>query len=332
MPHSRHDQNGITAINRWGWYLLDAVVLRAGWDYRYVFIDSDATGIRDRHDGGVYFTAELSPVEQFLIIPSIKAVADGEKFVPIPKLGFVWNAADFLALKNNFFRSFKLPNFDDLYWSGGGAVGNPDLKPEDGWGVDFTAEFRFNELLAAESAFFAQWTKDSIQWHRTMGGIWEPQNIGEAVFFGSDSRIKLAIPISSGPLKKISPSLSYQFLSTHLLSYGYTWNDKQRIPYQPMHTVGASLDFSWGTGSFILSGHYESVRYTSRTNLIELDQYFLLTANINQNIGNHLTCFAVIRNLLNQSYESHYGYPMPGINVTLGLRFNIEPKREKPGE
>jgi vitamin B12 transporter len=280
-------------------------------------------GSRDRHDGGLYLTAEFSPVSRFLIVPSIKAVTDGGQIIPVPKLGFVWEAAGFLTLKNNYFRTFKFPDFEDLYWAGNGSVGNPDLKPEDGWGADFTAEFRCRELFTIETTLFAQKIEDSIQWHRTLSGLWEPENIGKAAFFGSDTRIKTVVPVTIGPIKRISPSLSYKYLSTYLLSYGHTWKDKQRIPYQPMHTIGASLDFLWGSGSFLVSGHYESVRYTSRTNRVELDPYFLLTLNINQSIGEYFTVFTVIRNMLNQSYESHYSYPMPGVNVTLGMRFNF---------
>jgi vitamin B12 transporter len=235
----------------------------------------------------------------------------------------MWNAADSFTLKNNYFRSFKFPDFEDLYWSGGGSRGNPDLKPEDGWGTDLGGEFRYRELFTIESVLFAQWTKDSIHWHRAIGGVWEPQNIGEAAFFGSDTRLKVNIPVAWGPVKKISPSLSYQYLLSYLLSYGYTWNDTKRIPYQPMHTVGAGLDISWKSGSLLVSGHYESLRYYSVTNLVALDPYLLLTININQNIGGHLNVFTVLRNLLNQSYESYNRYPMPGITLTMGLRFNI---------
>jgi vitamin B12 transporter len=324
MPITLSNQNGITAINRWGWYPSEIIVLRAGWDYRYIYLDSTATGIRNRYDGGVFFTAELSPIDRFLIIPSIKAVTDSSEIVPVPKLGFVWEAADFLTVKNNYFRSFKFPDFEDLYWAGGGSIGNPDLKPEDGWGADLAAEFRYEDMLTVETTFFAQTIKDSIHWHRAIGGIWEPQNIGKAALWGSDTRLKLVVPVSIGPVKRITPSLSYQYLSTYLLSSDYTWEDELRIPYQPMHTVGASLDLFWGSGSFLVSGHYESVRYTSRTNLVELDPYFLLTVNVNQNVGEHFTVFTIVRNLLNQSYESHYGYPMPGLTVTLGIRMNIE--------
>jgi vitamin B12 transporter len=90
MTFSRHDQQGLTAINRWGWYPSEVLTLRTGWDYRYIHLDSTGIGSRNRHDGGIYLTAEISPVKKFIIIPSIKTVTDGSRIVPIPKLGFVW--------------------------------------------------------------------------------------------------------------------------------------------------------------------------------------------------------------------------------------------------
>jgi outer membrane cobalamin receptor len=88
-----------------------------------------------------------------------------------------------------------------------------------------------------------------------------------------------------------------------------------------MHTIGASLDVSWGSGSVILSAHYESLRYYSPTNLIELAPCLLLNINVNQKIGKHFQVYTALRNLLNQSYESYNRYPMPGLNITAGLRF-----------
>jgi vitamin B12 transporter len=320
MPFSRHDQQGITLINRWAWYPPAALILRAGWDYRYIHLDSTGTGDRDRHDGGAYLTAELSPHRSFRLIPSIKAVSDGGGIVPVPKLGFVWTAADWVTVKHNYFRSFKYPDFEDLYWSGGGGRGNPDLRPEDGWGTDLGGEFRLGKGFTGEGTVFAQYTKDSIHWHKAAEGYWEPENIGKAAFFGLDTRLKLVFPVSWGPVTKISPALSYQYLVSYLLSYGYTWQDRKRIPYQPEHTVGASVDVSWGTGSALLSAHYESMRYYSTTNIIELAPYLLVNLTVNQNLGKHITVFTALRNLLNQSYESYNRYPMPAFNVTTGVR------------
>jgi vitamin B12 transporter len=331
---SRHDQNALNAINRWNWYPGEKLTLRSGIDYRLILLDSTEIGDRSRHDGGVYLTAEYKPIGQILITPSIKAVFASSGSTPmtaVPKLGLRWDVTDSVTIKNNYFRSFKYPEFEELYWTGGGGFGNPDLKPEDGWGGDLGATWRITETVKLESVFFTQWLQDSIHWYAGSGGatgsaIWRPENVGEAVFFGVDNKLDFEIPVSIGPVKKIAPSLSYQYLRSYLLSFGYTFESDKRIPYNPEHTIGGSLDISWGKGSLLISGHFESVRYNDRPNLAELEPHFLLNATVNQKTGQYLTVFGALRNILDTSYESFYDYPMPGITLTLGLRTQFEVK------
>jgi len=129
-----------------------------------------------------------------------------------------------------------------------------------------------------------------------------------------------------GSVKKIIPSVSYQYLLSYLLSFGYDFADNKRVPYSPVHTIGASLEIPWENGSVIVGGHYESLRYNDRANLTQLKPVFLLNATVNQKIGKNLTAFSVLRNILNESYESFSDYPMPGITLTMGLRANLEIK------
>ena len=332
---SRHDQNSVMAINRWNWYPGQRLTLRSGFDYRYINLVSSEMGNHSRHDGGVYVTAEFKPSSSFTVIPSVKAVltSGGEgRITPVPKLGFLFNIGDSqesigsFTIKNNYFRSYKFPDFEELYWSGGEGYGNPDLKPEDGWGADLGVAWRFRKLLKLESTFFTQWIRDSIHWYSGYAGIWRPENVGEAMYLGLDTRINLEIPVSLGPIKKLNPSFSYQYLKSYLLSFGYDFSSDKRIPYQPAHTIGASLDIPWETGSLLVSAHYESLRYENRENTSRLMPHFLLNAAINKKIGKNFTVFAAFRNLLNESYESFYNYPMPGISLTLGLRTQIEVK------
>jgi vitamin B12 transporter len=331
---SRHDEHLITAINRWSWYPAEKMTLRAGGDYRLSNLDSTDMGIRNRHDGGLYLTVEYQIHNSFLVIPSIKGIFSGpgaaSPAVPVPKLGFLWQPADFITFKNNYYRSFKYPDFEDLYWSGDiSTQGNPDLKPEDGWGGDFGTSWRYREYLNIGSTFFAQWTADSIHWSN-VSGIWRPENVGEAAFFGSENKIKITVPLSNIPVKEIGVSLSYQFLLSYLLSYGYTWNSEKRIPYMPMHTFGVSLDIPWIigkqklAGSIIVSGHYETLRFANTANTITLDPYFLLNINVNQDLSKNCAAFLALNNVLNTSYESFSDYPMPGLTITLGLRMNVE--------
>jgi len=81
-----------------------------------------------------------------------------------------------------------------------------------------------------------------------------------------------------------------------------------------------------GSGSIIISGHYESLRYSDRANLSKLKPYFLLNATINQNIGKNFKVFCILKNILNESYQSFSDYPMPGFSFTLGMKTNFEVK------
>jgi outer membrane cobalamin receptor len=326
---SHHDLQNLTAINRWSWYPQDNITLRTGVDYRFIYLDSTDIGNRNRQDGGIYLTAEYKPVKQFMVNPSVKTVFTSEgdtPFTAVPKLGILWNVTESFALKNNWFRSFKFPDFEELYWSGGGGIGNPSLRPEDGWGVDLGIEWRITEQVKLESSSFAQWTIDSIHWFNGYGGIWRPENVGKAAFFGLDSRLKFEIPVSVFFIKKIITSVSYKYLLSYLLSYGFEFKSNKRIPYSPEHTIGSSIDFLWDSGSLVVSGHYESSRFNDTQNLIELKPYFFLNANVNQQMGNNFSLFGALRNILNKSYESFYDYPMPGITLTIGLRANFKMK------
>jgi vitamin B12 transporter len=326
---SIHEQNSLAAVNRWNWYFSDKLMFRSGIDYRFINLESTEIGSRNRHDGGYYLTAEFKPVKSFMIIPSAKVIATNtgsSNAAVIPKLGFLWNAADNLEIKNNYFRNFKFPDFEELYWSGGGGVGNPDLRPEDGWGADLGASWRITRSLRFENVLFTQWIKDSIHWFSGSSGVWRPENVGEAVLFGLESKVFLEVPVSKGPFKKITAFFSYQYILSYLLSYGYTFDSGKRIPYNPEHTIFGSLELSWNSGSLSVNGRYESMRYHDTANLISLKPVFLLNAGVNQNLGNNLVVFAALRNILNTSYESFYDYPMPGITLTLGLRVNLEVK------
>jgi vitamin B12 transporter len=332
---SLHDEHIVTAINRWNWYSLSWLTLKTGADYRYITLDSTDMSDHDQHDGGLYLTGELKPTEKFLIFPSIKAVFNSNgasPVVPVPKLGLAWFATESLTIKNNYFRSFKNPDFQDLYWPAQEQVaGNPELEPEDGWGLDLGAVYRY-KIFSLDTTAFTQYTEDSIHWASGSDGIWRPSNVGAAVYFGLDSKISVAIPLPKGPFSRITPSLTYQYMRSYLLSYGYTLASGKRIPYMPDHTIGFSVDLLWKTGSFLISGYFESERYSDTANITVIDPHFLLNANVNQKINDNLTAYAVFRNLLNTSYQSFYEYPMPGITMTIGVRFSIEPKQEKFGD
>ena len=316
--------HALLGINRWAWYPRPFLTLRAGGDYRYAFMDGSA--FHERHDGGLYLGAEWSPAETFTIIPSIKIAQSNGQIVPVPKLGLLWKPAGTLVIKNNYFRSFKFPDLQDLYWQGGGSRGDPDLKPEDGWGGDigvaWTGEAASGFAVGLEGNGYAQWYDNSIHWYGGTGGM-KPRNVGGSFFYGADLRARFTVPLRWGPFTSITLSPFYQFMMSYLLAYGYSFESDKRIPYMPVHRGGAKIELAWKGGSASLNGQYEGLRYAENF-ITTLDPFFLLTVNANQRLGKNLDAFAVIRNALNQSYQSFKDYPMPGATLTVGLRMHFE--------
>ncbi|MDR0374763.1 MAG: TonB-dependent receptor, partial [Treponema sp.] len=334
---SLHRLHTLQAANRWSWYATKTFTLKTGWDYAYNHLDSTNIGVQDAHTAGVYLTGEWGGAVR--LIPSVKLVFSGNSLVPAPKLGIAWQAAETLSLFNNYFRVFKLPTFNDRYWSGDAtARGNPALRPEDGWGADIGA--RYNGVFTLDAAVYASYVKDSIHW-RAVNSVWTPVNIGAAAFFGADARIQkeFSFPngIMRGRIRGITPSFSYQYLLSYILTEGLTFASGVRMPYMPEHAFGAALDARWKTGSLRLSGHYTGTRYTETLNIIKLEPSFLLNLAINQIITMRsesvrppgtkrpqITAFCVLRNMLNVSYVSAQDYPMPGFTATIGVKAEFE--------
>jgi vitamin B12 transporter len=326
---SIHNENYLSAINRWAWYAGNKFTLRFGGDYRFIYLDSTNTGLHYANRGGLYITPEYSPVRNLLLIASIKGMTDGREIIPVPKFGLSWMVNDILIIKNNYFRSFKFPDFDDLYWEESGFSGNPDLKSEDGWGADLSMELILPIGLNINSTLYGQWTDDSIHWSNE-SGTWRPENYGSAVLFGWDNKVDFTVAASIGPFGKPVLSLSYLFQISWLLSGNLTFNDDKRIPYMPMHTLGISLELPWKTikselpGSLAISGRYESVRYTNTANSAELKPYFLMNIVYNQRVSKNIGVFGKINNVLNTRYFSYDAYPMPGISLILGINMVFE--------
>jgi vitamin B12 transporter len=283
--------------------------------------------IKTGNQGGMYITGEYKILKNLLMVGSVKGVTDTKQAIVIPKLGLSWQINSLFTLKNNFFRSFKFPDFDDLYYRSmdNSMAGNPNLKPEDGWGADLSGELALKKYFSFTSTVFWQYTKDSIHWTKSQGGRWSPENVGTACFIGADFRPVITLPLEKWKFTSLKIGANYQFQLSWLLSGNLDFGNSFRIPYMPMHIIGGSVDIAWETGSFMVSAHYESTRYADTMNQMALDPYCIVHATLNQNLGKYFTFFTSLRNILNTQYESFASYCMPGISLVCGIRakFNI---------
>lgn len=314
--HSVHQLHTFGVVDRWEWVVGSDLTVQAGGDLDSSFLWSNTVGNVVDFSGGAWVTAPWKPGAEGEVIPSVKAVFAQGLGSPIlvPKLGLVYRTADG-TLKNNYFRTFKLPTINDRYWPEDSyARGNPDLGPEDGVGTDVIWTAGDPEGFSYEAAVYATWHQNAIAW-QPAAGRWSPRNIGEAVYAGAEASVK--VPLGTA----FTATAQYAFLATRVLTGDLTWADGVEMPYKPQHIATLGLDHRWASGTINVTGHGESPRFVSLANLSSLPAFFTLDVSMDQKVGKDVSLFLSGRNLLNQSYFTVDGYPMPGGSLTVGVRY-----------
>ncbi len=227
----------------------------------------------------------------------------------IPKLGLKgsWNNFELIL---NAYRMVQFPNMDDLYWQDSVYHGNPDLKEESGWGGEITANlFKCVSLCA-----YTNYYENKIQWAGTM-----PQNVSSAFYFGLDKLYK-----KSFLEDRLLIQANAEYLYTALLNKKNPGTYKKKIMWTPDWTGSLTVTYKTDKYALNLNGSYVGKRYTSNANLYFMDPYFLLNASAQMNIQTEnfiFTPYLKLSNILNTDYEAVENYPVPGISLTLGLKF-----------
>jgi len=107
-------------------------------------------------------------------------VRGGVRARPIPEL-------DFYANGNRYVRT---PTLGESFGISDSVLGNPQLIPERGEGVEggarFEKHFKSTLGLALEGVFFARWASDLITYERSSFGALRPYNVGSARILGGE--------------------------------------------------------------------------------------------------------------------------------------------------
>nr|MCR4580288.1 TonB-dependent receptor [Treponema sp.] len=286
-------------------------------------LSADFTSLHSTNDGnhiqfsGVFKeTSKLSLAKRWtLSLPlALKLCLNDEEanFAFVPKLAAVCDFS-FFRLKSDLYRMVQFPNMDDLFWEGGGFHGNPELKPESGWGADLGISL-LNCPFDASLTLFSNYYKDKIQWS---SGTTE--NLSSAFYLGLDFSLG-----ASFFNQLIDLTLNGEYLYNRLLDKSNRYTYGKRIMWTPDFTCTLILDFNFELAKLSLSAEYTGLRYTSNMNIYYLDPYLLLNLSAEgATIKGRFTPYLKIDNALNWQYQAVDGYPMPGISLTVGARFNF---------
>ncbi len=258
------------------------------------------------NETGIYSSLSHHIVPQLVVNAGLRYEDNsmfGSEF--IPQLGINWNPDDHSTIKALVSKGFRSPNVRELYFFGSA---NPELKPESMWNY----EIGFNR-----------------------SGNEKRLNYGITVFYIEGNNLIQKLPhVPSPPFFKNINTGSFEHYGLELEAqyrvgknfvaqggYSYLHTDKA-ILAAPKHTLHVQGTIRSGKFAFSLSNQLVSGLYTNTENRTK-ESYFLVDGKISYQLLTFAKVFLAGENLLNQSYEINYAYPMPGSTVFGGINIGL---------
>lgn len=155
-------------------------------------LDSDSFAYQRRNAVGVVAQDDAAFLDDRVrLVPAVRW-EDTEGFGDewLPRFGAIATPLPWLQIKGNVERSYRVPDFDELYFPDRGYIrGNPALQPEQAVNADIGARLtapRIGPLQDAfvEAAYFHNDIDDSIVFLLVSPSLVEPRNTGAATVDG----------------------------------------------------------------------------------------------------------------------------------------------------
>lgn len=232
-----------------------------------------------------------------------------------------------LFLRAYYKRIFRMPTFNDLYYT---DVGNISLLPEyttqyDG-GVQYDKRWQEGACRAVSvkaDGYFNQVRNKIVAIPKGNGQYrWQMMNLGYVEIRGCDLNASAAFDLTNDVLLTVAAAYTYQkaqdFTDPNELTYG------GQIAYIPWHSGSVTANLQWQGLSVNYAFIYVGERYHNSANIPANHEQPWYTHDLSISYSMPHWYFAVeINNMLNQQYDVILNYPMPGINGKGIIRFTI---------
>lgn len=224
----------------------------------------------------------------------------------IPQASITTTPSPHTELSARFAKGFRYPSIGELFMF---PSQNPDLRPESIYSYEliFRQRFSNNRLALLINLFYID-GKDIIKTEVVES---RPQNL-------NISRVKncgLECELSASAASWLHLRCNYSLLD---MRYPTLSAPKHKLYAEAMVT-GKRWHISSGIQH--ISGLY--LRLSSSESSALTESYTLWNLRIEFRLGRLLTIWGRAENLLDQTYQINYGYPMPGVTLMTGIKLNI---------
>ena len=238
----------------------------------------------------------------------------------LPCLAFSADITKQLSIRFKYNRNFRSPSFNDRFWAGAGANGNPDLTPEDAWNKELgfdvnTSNFKFKATVYTLNI------SDMILWQQMDNGSWMPNNIKQVWSRGLETCLKVHT-------KNLSIIGNYAFTKStnELATDPLDETLGKQLRYVPLHKGNINFIITEDNLQFILNQSYTGSVITSHDALENKTlPYFILT-DIAIAYSPDFISVSIegkVKNLMDKSYTTYQNYPSPGRELLLTLNYTI---------
>lgn len=330
----------ISASYDFRWNKLNADTYRFVFPTRFSNMISLATAFEARFiriQGSVlasFIHDKLHPTTR--LMPGMKATDNITKFTPalfidFPIIDKATNGASTkLSVRTFAKRSFRMPTFNDLYYT---DLGNSNLKPESATQYDLGVVFnkQYNGHLLKNVQFQADGYYNTIHdkiiaYPKGQQFRWTMLNLGRVHITGIDVMGAIALqPIND---LVVTARLQYTYQDARDVTNASDVFYKDQIPYIPYNSGSAIVNLAYHNWTFNYSFIYSGKRYNQQENIPNNYMQPWYTSDVSlqydfKAFGTKCRAMLEVNNILNQKYDVILNYPMPGINGLVGLQVEL---------
>ncbi len=240
----------------------------------------------------------------------------------MPSLSLFWRPLDWLQVDAYAKKSYRLPSFNDLYYS---QMGNSSLVPESA--AQFGMDFFFSQPLSGAwsldgrlSPYYNRIDDKIIALPTSSQFRWTMLNIGIVDITGLD--VKAELWYADGGWRacatlrySLQQALDHSDPSSSL--YG------NQIPYVPLHSGALSLEAGYGKWKICWDTSLSGRKWSRTANTP--DYYIKPVAvsdlTLSREMLSGMRISLDLGNVFNTPYEIVQGYPMPGFNALLSIDY-----------
>ena len=257
----------------------------------------------------IYTEYGVSLGRRFALNPGIRIDHHSEwGWQSSPAINIGYHLSRQVRLRSSFGRSFRPPDYTELYYWSPKNVGNPRLVVEEAWSSEFGGDFGLNTWLHFRTTLLLRKERNLIDWvKRDSLSPWEAVKITKVYTYGVESLFEIGLKSSTNLF------LGHSFLKSeseelenYISKYAMT---------HPQHQVSLGIDFPllWEIHQN-LKGIYKQRSHRGG--------YFILDTRLSKTLG-HLEFHLGATNLLDISYEEIPGAPMPGSSLDCGIKLEF---------